>query len=111
MQRQPSLVRWVCWPPLPLPVHGSAPDIAGKGIANPLGMIASVAMLLRQSFEMHQEASDLESAIEQVLDDGYRTADLAGPGKGQVVGTSRMGELVEQAFVGMLDRSFAYHAV
>ena len=74
-------------------------------------MIASVAMLLRQSFEMHQEAADLECAIEQVLNEGHRTADLADPGKGQVTSTSRMGELVEQAFVGMLDRSFAYHAV
>ena len=68
-------------------------------------------MLLRHSFEMHQEAADLECAIEQVLNDGYRTADLAGSGTGQIVSTSRMGELVEHAFVGMLDRSFAYHAV
>ena len=93
------------------PVHGSAPDIAGKGVANPLGAIASVAMLLRHSFEMYQEAADLECAIAQVLNDGYRTADLAGSGAGQIVSTSRMGELVEHAFVGMLDRSFAYHAV
>jgi 3-isopropylmalate dehydrogenase len=97
------------------PVHGSAPDIAGKGIANPLGAIASAAMLLRHSAGMAREADELESAIEEVLEAGYRTADLAGPdyagGNKNVVGTSAMGELVEQAFVAMLDRRFSYHAV
>jgi 3-isopropylmalate dehydrogenase len=93
------------------PVHGSAPDIAGKGVANPLGAIASVAMLLRHSANMPQEADNLETAIEQVLNAGYRTADLIGDGRGQIVSTSKMGELVEQAFAAMLDRSFAYHAV
>jgi 3-isopropylmalate dehydrogenase len=92
------------------PVHGSAPDIAGKGIANPLGAIASAAMLLRLSAGMSHEAADLESAIRQVLDEGHCTADLGGPGK-HVVGTSEMGDLVEQRFVGMLDRRFSYHAV
>jgi 3-isopropylmalate dehydrogenase len=92
------------------PVHGSAPDIAGKGVANPLGAIASAAMLLRLSAGMHHEAADLETAIRQVLDDGYCTADVAGPGK-HVVSTSEMGDLVEQRFVGMLDRRFSYHAV
>lgn len=92
------------------PVHGSAPDIAGKGIANPLGAIASAAMLLRLSAGMSHEAADLESAIRQVLDEGHCTADLAAPGK-HVVGTSEMGDLVEQRFVGMLDRRFSYHAV
>jgi 3-isopropylmalate dehydrogenase len=92
------------------PVHGSAPDIAGQGIANPLGAIASVAMLLRLSAGMHHEAADLETAIRQVLDDGYCTADLARPGK-HVLSTREMGELVEQRFVSMLDRRFSYHAV
>jgi 3-isopropylmalate dehydrogenase len=93
------------------PVHGSAPDIAGKGIANPLGAIASVAMLLRHSAKMPEEAADLETAIGQVLEAGHRTADLGRPIHGHVAGTGEMGGLVEQAFVGMLDRRFSYHAV
>jgi len=92
------------------PVHGSAPDIAGQGIANPLGAIASAAMLLRLSAGMHHEAADLEAAICQVLDEGYVTADLARPGK-HVVSTREMGELVEQRFASLLDRRFSYHAV
>jgi 3-isopropylmalate dehydrogenase len=92
------------------PVHGSAPDIAGQGIANPLGAIASVAMLLRLSAGMGHEAADLEQAIQQVLNDGHCTADLARAGK-HVVGTSEMGQLVEHRFVAMLDRRFSYHAV
>ncbi len=92
------------------PVHGSAPDIAGQGIADPLGAIASVAMLLRLSAGMNHEAADLEAAIQQVLNDGFRTADLARPGK-HVVSTCEMGELVEQRFVARLDRRFSYHAV
>lgn len=93
------------------PVHGSAPDIAGQGIANPLGAIASAALLLRYSAGMRPEADDLEAAIHQVLDAGYRTADLAPPGTRHVLGTAEMGERVEQAFAEMLDRRFAYHAV
>lgn len=93
------------------PVHGSAPDIAGKGIANPLGAIASVAMLLRHSAGMQHEAADLEAAIQNVLDAGHRTADIAAEGTDHIAGTQEMGELVEQAFVAMLDRRFSYHAV
>jgi 3-isopropylmalate dehydrogenase len=93
------------------PVHGSAPDIAGKGIANPIGAIATAAMLLRHSARMENEADDLEAAIRQVLDEGYRTADLAREGRGKIVGTSDMGSLIEKAFVARLDRRFAYHAV
>src|ERR1700751_2918398 len=59
------------------PVHGSAPDIAGQGIANPLGAILSAALLLRHSFHMEQEAVCIESAVESVLDAGHRTRDLA----------------------------------
>src|SRR5207237_5658657 len=60
------------------PVHGSAPDIAGRGIANPLGAIASAAMLLRHTAHLEDEAADIEAAIESVLDAGYRTRDIAG---------------------------------
>lgn len=93
------------------PVHGSAPDIAGKAIANPLGAIASAAMLLRHSAKMESEAADLEAAIRQVLDAGYRTTDLARGDKSKAVSTTEMGALVERAFAAMLDRRFAYHAV
>ena len=61
------------------PVHGSAPDIAGKGLANPLAAILSVAMMLRYSFGLEEPASKIEEAIEKVLKDGYRTFDLEGP--------------------------------
>src|ERR1700692_2600945 len=60
------------------PVHGSAPDIAGKGIANPLGAILSVAMMLRHSFQLEKEALCVEKAVSGVLWQGARTADLAG---------------------------------
>ena len=93
------------------PVHGSAPDIAGKGIANPIGAISTAAMLLRHSARMENEADDLDAAIRQVLDEGYRTADLAREGRGKIVGTREMGSLIEKAFVARLDRRFAYHAV
>ena len=59
------------------PIHGSAPDIAGKGIANPCGMIASIAMLLRHSLDLNEEADLIEKAISQVIADGARTADIA----------------------------------
>ena len=62
------------------PVHGSAPDIAGKGIANPIGTMASVAMLLRYSLKLEEEAASVERAIERVLASGARTADLAAGG-------------------------------
>ena len=63
------------------PVHGSAPDIAGKGIANPLATILSVAMMLRYSFGLSVEAELIESAVTKVLSDGYRTADIFTDGK------------------------------
>jgi 3-isopropylmalate dehydrogenase len=59
-------------------VHGSAPDIAGKGIANPLGAILSLAMLLRHSFHLDREAACVENAVSAALSQGARTADLAG---------------------------------
>jgi len=78
------------------PIHGSAPDIAGQGIANPLAAILSVAMLLRHSLEMESEAQAVEAAVASVLDAGYRTPDIAGPGQPTVT-TLRMGKLVIDA--------------
>ncbi len=74
------------------PIHGSAPDIAGKGIANPLATILASAMLLRHSLKLEQEAKTIESAVERVLARGHRTADLASGGPS--VGTAEMGSLV-----------------
>ena len=67
-------------PALYEPVHGSAPDITGKGIANPLAMILSFAMMMRHSFAMEANAALLEDAVRRVLDLGVRTADIASPG-------------------------------
>ena len=78
------------------PIHGSAPDIAGKGIANPLATILSAAMLLRSSLGLSDEADAVELAVSQVLDDGYRTADLARTGE-TAVSTQEMGDLVVAA--------------
>ncbi|MFZ0299868.1 MAG: 3-isopropylmalate dehydrogenase [Candidatus Sulfotelmatobacter sp.] len=75
------------------PVHGSAPDIAGKGIANPLGAILSAALLLRHSFQLDQEAASIEDAISNVLNQGSRTADLVRAGQSQI-STSEMGRAV-----------------
>ncbi len=75
------------------PIHGSAPDIAGKGVANPLGAILSVAMMLRHSFQLEAEATAIESAVKDVLAAGYRTRDLAAPGQTSIA-TKEMGELV-----------------
>jgi 3-isopropylmalate dehydrogenase len=75
------------------PVHGSAPDIAGKDIANPLATLLSFAMALRYSFAMTAEADLLEGAVKTVLDGGLRTADIMQPGKARV-STSVMGEAV-----------------
>jgi 3-isopropylmalate dehydrogenase len=93
------------------PVHGSAPDIAGKGIANPFGAIASAAMLLRFTGQLEQEAKDIENAIMTVLEQGYRTADIAGEDARVFVSTSEVGELVSEAIVEIADRRHAYHAV
>jgi 3-isopropylmalate dehydrogenase len=93
------------------PVHGSAPDLAGRGVANPLGAIASAAMLLRYSGELEQEAVDIETAIELVLDAGYRTPDINDGKSGRVVSTSEMGALVAEAVAQMADARYAYHAV
>lgn len=71
------------------PVHGSAPDIAGRGMANPVGMILSVAMMLRHSLNMEAEAAEVESAVNESLNQGYHTADLNRKG-GSLVGTKEM---------------------
>ena len=77
------------------PVHGSAPDIAGKGIANPLGAILSVAMMLRHTFALNQEADCVEAAVDSVLHQGVRTADLVRAGE-RAVSTSEMGEKIAE---------------
>ena len=71
------------------PIHGSAPDIAGQGVANPIACILSFAMCLRYSFGRGDDAALLERAVEQTLADGYRTADIMQPGMNKV-GTSAM---------------------
>lgn len=76
------------------PVHGSAPDIAGKGIANPIATILSVAMLLRYSLNMEREARFVEKAVELTLKDGIRTPDIARRKKEKVVSTSEFGDYV-----------------
>jgi 3-isopropylmalate dehydrogenase len=78
------------------PIHGSAPDIAGKGIANPLAAILSGAMLLRYSLGLEPEAQAIEAAVALVLEAGHRTADLASPGQTAVT-TQQMGDLVVAA--------------
>jgi len=75
------------------PIHGSAPDIAGKNIANPLATIMSVAMMMRYSLSMPEIADKIEAAVNSVLDQGLRTADIFSPGMTQI-GTSEMGDAV-----------------
>jgi 3-isopropylmalate dehydrogenase len=75
------------------PIHGSAPDIAGKGLANPLATILSSAMLLRYSLDQEEAAARVERAVRKVLAQGLRTADIAEPGK-RTVGTAEMGDAV-----------------
>src|SRR4030095_11757844 len=93
------------------PVHGSAPDIAGQGIANPFGAIASAAMMLRHSADLEQDACDIELAIENVLEAGYRTPDIASGTGGYVANTGEIGELVCEALAEIVDMRHAYHAV
>lgn len=79
------------------PVHGSAPDIAGQGKANPIACILSFAMALRYSFDMGAEAERVERAVEQVLAEGARTPDLLGPEGGTPISTSEMGDKIVAA--------------
>ena len=78
------------------PIHGSAPDIAGQSKANPIAAILTLAMLLRHSLGLHQEADAIEAAVEQVIEAGYRTEDLQEAGK-PVIGTQEMGRLIVDA--------------
>jgi 3-isopropylmalate dehydrogenase len=78
------------------PIHGSAPDIAGRGIANPCGMIASTALLLRHSLGLDDEAADVEAAIHHVISAGFRTADIAGPGDSPVTTTEMANAIIQQ---------------
>jgi 3-isopropylmalate dehydrogenase len=87
------------------PIHGSAPDIAGKDLANPLATILSAAMLLRHSLGLEQEAREIEAAVNRVLDAGYRTKDIASRGGDaaaaeKIVGTREMGQRVLDALAG-----------
>ena len=80
------------------PSGGSAPDIAGKGIANPIATILSAAMMLRYSFDLDREADAVEAAVSRVLTDGYRTIDIMSEGKKQI-GTKEMGDRI-CAYIG-----------
>lgn len=77
------------------PIHGTAPDIAGMGVANPIATILSCAMMLRLSFDLDKEAAEVENAVLSVLRHGYRTRDIAGPsGASKAIGTDKMTELI-----------------
>ena len=93
------------------PVHGSAPDIAGTGKANPLGAILTAAMVLRHSAHLEQDAQAIESAVGKVLAAGHRTADITRGETGATVTTKQMGRLVHQALAEALDRQQSMHAV
>ncbi len=77
------------------PSHGSAPDIAGQDIANPIATVLSAAMMLRYSFDLDREAAAIENAVKQVLRDGYRTGDIMSAGC-EKVGCSKMGDLLAE---------------
>jgi 3-isopropylmalate dehydrogenase len=85
------------------PVHGTAPDIAGRNIANPLAAILSVALMLRYSFSLEHEAARVEAAVRSVLAAGYRTADIMRPGCRRV-STSEMGDAVVAVLVAGTSR-------
>jgi 3-isopropylmalate dehydrogenase len=93
------------------PVHGSAPDIAGTGRANPLGAILTAAMVLRYSAHLDAEAAAIEAAVAQVLNAGHRTADIARGNTAATVTTQQMGKLVHSALAESIDRHQSLHAV
>jgi 3-isopropylmalate dehydrogenase len=84
------------------PIHGSAPDIAGKNIANPLATILSVAMMLRYSLSRHEEAALIEKAVADVLKDGWRTQDIYSTGS-RLAGTQEMGDAVTRKIETLLN--------
>lgn len=81
------------------PIHGSAPDIEGKNLANPVAMILSAAMMLRTSFGLEEEAEAVENAVKQVLESGVKTSDIAGEGQ-STIGTE---EMIEEIKATILD--------
>lgn len=93
------------------PVHGSAPDIAGRNIANPIGAIASVAMMLRYTFKNEAAARTVEDAIDRALNDGLRTVDLAGRLGQKSISTTEMGEIIARYAIEGANIRYAYHAV
>jgi 3-isopropylmalate dehydrogenase len=84
------------------PVHGTAPDLAGRDVANPIGAIATVALLLRHTAGRETEAAAIEDAIRDVLDKGSRTADLKGGASTRIVGTTEMGSQIAEAIAERL---------
>jgi 3-isopropylmalate dehydrogenase len=92
------------------PVHGSAPDIAGKDIANPIGAIGCIALLLRHTANMPREADAIDAATREVLSHGLRPADLARPGE-PVTSTTEIGHAIERAVTDALERHWSYHGV
>jgi 3-isopropylmalate dehydrogenase len=93
------------------PVHGSAPDIAGQGKANPLGAILTAAMLLRHSARLEEDALAIEAAVDKVLAAGHRTSDIARGNAGANVTTYEMGRLVHSALSESIDKQQSLHAV
>src|ERR1700742_1548972 len=93
------------------PVHGSAPDIAGQGKANPLGAILTAAMLLRHSANLDEDARAIEAAVDEVLAAGHRTSDIARGNAGANVTTHEMGKLVHEALAQSIDKQQSMHAV
>jgi 3-isopropylmalate dehydrogenase len=93
------------------PVHGSAPDIAGTGKANPLGAILTAALVLRHSGGLEEEARAIEAAVTKVLDEGHRTADIARGNAAATVTTQQMGKLVYSALAEAIDRQQSLHGV
>lgn len=93
------------------PVHGSAPDIAGKNVANPIGAIASAAMIFRYTAKHEPAARAIENGIELALDKGYRTVDIAEPGCTSILSTEKMGQVITEFAVDASHSARAYHAV
>jgi len=93
------------------PVHGSAPDLAGLGVANPLGAIGSAAMLLRHTARNNAAADAIEASINEVLNAGHRTRDLINGSKRRPLSTSEMGDLIRAHIVEAVEISHSYHAV
>jgi 3-isopropylmalate dehydrogenase len=93
------------------PVHGSAPDIAGRDKANPLGAIYSAAMLLRHTAKAESEAADIDAAINLTLESGYRTPDIARSAGDYVIGCTEMGQQITESLAEVADMRYAYHAV